>query len=100
MSDADRASSIAPIATIQSYDDLLAACRAQVARLGINYQILDIAAGFTDGYTTKLFAQSEHCSTGGRRSKRHFSAENPSTPMLRPWGLNCSWLRTPTRLPD
>ena len=38
-------SSITPIATIQSYDDLLSACRAQVQRLNINYQILDIAAG-------------------------------------------------------
>ena len=54
MSDLDPTSSIVPIATIQSYDDLLAACRAQVARLGINYQILDIAAGFTDGYTTSV----------------------------------------------
>ena len=68
--------SVTPIATIQSYDDLLAACRRQVARLGINYQILDIAAGFGDGYSTKLFALSEYSSKGGRRSKRHFSPES------------------------
>ena len=67
---------ITPIATIQSYDDLLAACRAQVQRLGINYQILDIAAGFGDGYATKLLCASEHCSTGGRRTKRHFSPQS------------------------
>ena len=36
MSDADLGSSITAIATIQSYDDLLAACRAQVQALGIN----------------------------------------------------------------
>jgi hypothetical protein len=32
----ESASSISPIATIQSYDDLLAACRRQVQALGIN----------------------------------------------------------------
>jgi hypothetical protein len=64
------------IARIDSYDSLLAACRAQVARLGINYQILDIAAGFTDGYSTKLLAHSEYSTTGGRRTKRHFSPQS------------------------
>ena len=64
------------IARIGSYDELLAACRAQVARLGINYQILDIAAGFTDGYSTKLLAHSEYSTTGGRRTKRHFSPDS------------------------
>ena len=44
------------IARIDSYENLLAACRARVAELGINYHILDIAAGFGDGYFTKLFA--------------------------------------------
>ena len=76
MSDAESASSIVPVATIQSYDDLLAACRRQVAALGINYTILDQVAGFTDGYSSKLLAHSEHCSTGGRRTKRHFSPES------------------------
>ena len=64
------------IARIDSYESLLAACRARVAQLGINYQILDIAAGFGDGYSTKLLAHSEYSATGGRRSKRHFSPES------------------------
>ena len=63
------------IARIDSMKGSLAACRARIAELGINYQILDIAAGFGDGYSTKLFAQSEYASSGGRRSKRHFSPE-------------------------
>ena len=54
---------------------MLAACRQRVQELGINYQILDIAAGFTDGYSTKLLAHSEYSTTGGRRTKRHFSPE-------------------------
>ena len=67
------APSVTPIAT---YDDLLSACRRQVAALGMNYQILDEVAGFCDGYTSKLFAASEYSSNGGRRSKRHFSPES------------------------
>ena len=33
-------------------------------------------AGFTDGYSTKLLAHSEYSTTGGRRTKRHFSPES------------------------
>ena len=72
----ESASSISPIATISSYDDLLAACRRQVARLGLNYQILDQVAGYGDGYATKLLAHSEYSTTGGRRTKRHFSPQS------------------------
>jgi hypothetical protein len=61
------------IARVDSYDALIAPCRARVQALGINYAILDAAAGFTDGYTAKLLGHSEHCSTGGRRTKQHFS---------------------------
>ena len=43
---------------------MLAACRAQVQRLKLNYSILDQVAGFTDGYTSKLFAASEYSSNG------------------------------------
>ena len=75
MPDVDPAS-ITPIATIQSYDDLLSACRNRVAALGINYAILDIAAGFNVGYATKLFAHSEHSSNGRRRTKRFLSGES------------------------
>ena len=64
------------IARIDSYETLLATCRAQVARLGINYEILDQVAGFGDGYSTKLFAHSEYSINGGRRSKRHFSPQS------------------------
>jgi hypothetical protein len=64
------------IARIDSYESLLAACRAQVQALGINYQILDLMAGYADGYATKLLGPSEYCSTGGRRTKRHFSPES------------------------
>ena len=65
-----------PQAVVGSYDELLAAVRARVADLGINYQILDLVAGFTDGYSTKLLAHSEYSSNGGRRTKRHFSPES------------------------
>ena len=68
--------SIIPFATIQSYDDLLSACRAQVCALELNYSILDQIAGFADGYSAKLLAHSEHCSSGGRKTKRHFSPES------------------------
>ena len=64
------------IARIDSYETLLAACRAQVQALNINYEILDQWAGFGIGYTSKLFALSEYSSNGGRRSKRHFSPES------------------------
>jgi hypothetical protein len=64
------------IARIGSYDELIAICRRQVAALNINYSMLDVAAGFNVGYTSKLFAQSEYASSGGRRTKRHFSPES------------------------
>jgi hypothetical protein len=61
---------------VSSYEDLVAACRAQVQALGINYTILDSVAGFTEGYAAKLLGHSEYCSTGGRRTKRHFSPDS------------------------
>jgi hypothetical protein len=64
------------IARVSSYEDLVAACRAQVQALGINYTILDSVAGFTEGYAAKLLGHSEYCSTGGRRTKRHFSPDS------------------------
>jgi hypothetical protein len=47
-----------------------------VRTLGLNYSILDTVAGFTDGYTAKLLGHSEYCSSGGRRTRRHFSTES------------------------
>ena len=64
------------IARVGSYEELVAAFRAQVQTLGINYAILDSAAGFAWGYSSKLFAHSEYCSSGARRTKRHFSTES------------------------
>ena len=68
-----------------SYESLIAVCRTQVRALGINYAILDVAAGFTDGYAAKLLGHSEYCSSGGRRTKRHFSPKSFGTGSLHLW---------------
>lgn len=65
-----------PLGIVGTYDELIAVCREQVQRLNINYQILDIAAGFNSGYSTKLFAHGDHSSGGGRRTKRYLSGES------------------------
>lgn len=44
------------LGTIRSYDDLLAALRARVVGLGTNYDAVDVVAGFTVTYTSKLLA--------------------------------------------
>lgn len=61
------------LGVVASYDELLAICRRQVQELNFNYEMLDIAAGFNVGYASKLFAGSEHCASGGRRTKRYLS---------------------------
>ena len=93
----ESASSISPIATISSYDDLLAACRRQVARLGLNYQILDQVAGYGDGYATKLLAHSEYSTTGGRRTKRHFSPQSFDA-YLAALGLELVAIKSPAKV--
>jgi hypothetical protein len=42
------------IARVGSYEELAAVCRAQVQSLGINYGILDVVAGFADGFIRKI----------------------------------------------
>lgn len=54
------------LGTIRSYSDLLAAFRAQVANLNINYAMLDELAGYTSTYSTKVLAADP---------ARHFSAD-------------------------
>lgn len=66
----------APLGVVGTYEELIAICREQVQRLNINYQILDIAAGFNSGYATKLFAVSDYSSGGGRRTKRYLSGDS------------------------
>jgi hypothetical protein len=61
------------LATVSSYEDLIAACRKRVVELGMNYAILDVVAGFAEGYSAKLFGRSEYSAAGRRRTKRHFS---------------------------
>jgi hypothetical protein len=43
---------------VQSYKDLRAICRAQVARMGLNYSIVDVLTGYVQTYTTKLLAEN------------------------------------------
>lgn len=45
-----------PIARITDYFSLIAAFKARIAQLGINYATVDRVAGFTDTYTSKLLA--------------------------------------------
>jgi hypothetical protein len=42
------------LATISSYEDLLALMRSRVPELGLNYAILAARTGFTDTYPTKV----------------------------------------------
>ena len=88
LADATRAPTDRAIAVVDSYESLIAVCRTQVRALGINYAILDVAAGFTDGYAAKLLGHSEYCSSGGRRTKRHFSPESFGTGSLHLMGPN------------
>ena len=44
----------APIGRFSSHGEFLAVLRAQAERMGLNYQMLDAAAGFGDGYSTKV----------------------------------------------
>ncbi len=50
-----------------TYQGLLAICRARVVELNWNYTTLDVAAGYTESYSTKLLADNP---------QRHFSPES------------------------
>jgi hypothetical protein len=85
------------LGVVGCYDELLAIYRRQVSALRINYEMLDIAAGFNVGYASKLLAHSEHNSSGSRRTKRHFSPESFDA-YLQALGLKLVAVQDPERV--
>jgi hypothetical protein len=85
------------IGKAQTYDDLIAACRERVQALGITYDILDLMAGFTVGYASKLFTRSEFCASGKRSSKRFL---NPPVfdAYLAALGIELTLIENPARV--
>jgi hypothetical protein len=57
----------ARLATVTNYLGLIAALRARIAELGINYATVDTIAGWTEGYASKLLAPEP---TPGSKTKR------------------------------
>jgi hypothetical protein len=57
----------ARLATVTNYLGLIAALRARIAELGINYATVDVIAGWTDGYASKLLSPEP---TPGSKTKR------------------------------
>ncbi len=55
----------APLATVRTYDDLIAALRARKDRLRLTDATMDALAGWQSGYTGKLFGPSQVKKLGG-----------------------------------
>ena len=56
-----------PLATVTDYLGLIAALRARIAELGINYATVDTIAGWTEGYASKVLAPEP---SPGSKTKR------------------------------
>jgi hypothetical protein len=85
------------LARVQSYDDLLAACRQRVKALGVNYTIIDDLAGYGTGYLAKLLLHTDRNASGKRRTRRGFTPQSLDA-YLAALGLDLVAVENPERV--